>query len=261
MDETVEHEKIHRISPSPPPERERPPDSEHCSAKRMDRGSTEDADCSGGGSGGSRPGPRVNGAGAPAGGGRGSPEERAGPAPGAGAPSTAIPTTTTAGVKIKQEPKEGDMKVSVLISVQSIAVYDSPESSLVLLTCRFLLLFDPGSGIRFRMRFNAKSRLVFVHILSSCLTLTLHCVVIVPLLLLLSVVMVVLVTCHLKKRKAPFSFNRVCLQFTYNMENNYIVLSWNNNIKIVQYVALFGTCLLRLPFVENRGKGKLRGAP
>ena len=118
MDETVEHEKIHRISPSPPPERERPPDSEHCSVKRMDRGSTEDADCGGG----SRPGPRVNGAGAPAGGGRGSPGERAGPAPGAGAPSTAMPptTTTTAGVKIKQEPKEGDMKVSALYSLYNL---------------------------------------------------------------------------------------------------------------------------------------------
>ena len=122
MDETVEHEKIHRISPSPPPERERPPVSEHCSAKRMDRGSTEDADC-GGGNGGSRPGPRVNGAGAPTGGGRGSPGERAGPAPGVGgAPSTAMSptTTTTAGVKIKQEPKEGDMKVSTLYSLYNL---------------------------------------------------------------------------------------------------------------------------------------------
>ena len=100
MDETHEQEKIHRISPSPPPERERLPDSEHCSAKSMDSSTDDDG-------GGSRSGPvaRVNGAGAAG--------ERAAPAPGVGTPSTVIPTTTT-GVKIKQEPKEGDMKVRVL---------------------------------------------------------------------------------------------------------------------------------------------------
>ena len=99
MDETREHEKIHRISPSPPSERERPPDSEHCSAKSMDSSTDDD-----GGESRSGPGSRVNGA--------GDPGERAVPAPGPGAPSTVMPTTT--GVKIKQEPKEGDMKVMML---------------------------------------------------------------------------------------------------------------------------------------------------